>query len=178
MRAAQTGHLVFSTLHTNDSVSAVPRLLDMKIDPFLVGSSLVCSVAQRLARRICRNCGEPDSGLSEGIRREMAKALGISEGDVRASRGGGCVECNDMGARGRTAIYEFFRMNDELADAIEPGVKLGRLRELARQSGWRSLRENGLAKVQAGEVSAAELDRITRRVDMALVSGDDSPVPD
>ena len=178
MRAAQTGHLVFSTLHTNDSVSAVPRLLDMKIDPFLVGSSLVCSVAQRLARRICRNCGEPDAGLAEEIRREMSKALGISEGDVRASRGGGCVECNDVGARGRTAIYEFFQMNDELADAIEPGVKLGRLRELARQSGWRSLRENGLAKVQAGEVSAAELDRITRRVDMALVSGDDSPFPD
>ncbi len=177
MRAAQTGHLVFSTLHTNDSVSAVPRLLDMKIDPFLVGSSLVCSVAQRLARRICRNCGGADAGLSDDIRREMAKALGISEGDVRASRGGGCVECNDVGARGRTAIYEFFQMNDELADAIEPGVKLGALRELARRSGWRSLRENGFAKVQEGLVSVTELDRITRRVDMALTSGDDFRVP-
>jgi type IV pilus assembly protein PilB len=152
-------------------------LLDMKIDPFLVGSSLVCSVAQRLARRICRNCGGADAGLSDDIRREMAKALGISEGDVRASRGGGCVECNDVGARGRTAIYEFFQMNDELADAIEPGVKLGALRELARRSGWRSLRENGFAKVQEGLVSVTELDRITRRVDMALTSGDDFRVP-
>ncbi len=173
MRAAQTGHLVFSTLHTNDSVSAVSRLLEMKIDPFLVGNSLVCSVAQRLMRRICRNCGEPDPGLPDEFRREMAEALGIQESEVRAMKGRGCVECNDVGARGRTAVYEFFLMNDELADAIEPGVKLGRLRELARKSGWRSLRENGLAKVQAGVVSAAELDRVTRRVDITLANKDD-----
>jgi|GEM_PF-2418007 len=145
----------------------------MKIDPFLVGNSLVCSVAQRLMRRICRNCGEPDPGLPDEFRREMAEALGIQESEVRAMKGRGCVECNDVGARGRTAVYEFFLMNDELADAIEPGVKLGRLRELARKSGWRSLRENGLAKVQAGVVSAAELDRVTRRVDITLANKDD-----
>lgn len=174
MRAAQTGHLVFSTLHTNDSVSAVSRLLEMKIDPFLVGNSLVCSVAQRLARRICRNCAEPDEELPASLRDEMAEALEIPGDDVRAWKGRGCVECNVVGDRGRTAIYEFFLMNDEISDAVGPGVKTGRLRELARRTGWRSLRENGVAKVQAGIVSAAELDRVTRRIDTRFLKTDDS----
>ncbi len=174
MRAAQTGHLVFSTLHTNDSVSAVARLLEMKIDPFLVANSLICSLAQRLARRICRNCREPLPVIPEGFRREMVAALSLPEEEVRAWQGRGCVECNSMGARGRTAIYEFFLMNDVLADAIVPGVKTGRLRELARRDGWRSLRENGLAKVQEGVVSPEEIDRITRRIDMRILKPDDS----
>src|SRR5881398_713677 len=77
VRAAQTGHLVFSTLHTNDSVSAVTRLLEMKIEPYLISSSLVCSISQRLARRICRHCAEADGGIADETRREMAASLGI-----------------------------------------------------------------------------------------------------
>src|SRR3989441_1257673 len=77
VRAAQTGHLVLSTLHTNDSISAVTRLLEMKIEPYLIASSLVCSISQRLARRICRHCAEPDPAIAPGVREEMAKALGM-----------------------------------------------------------------------------------------------------
>lgn len=177
LRAAQTGHLVFSTLHTNDSISAVTRLLEMKVDPFVVGNSLVCSLAQRLARRICRHCIEPDESMPESFREEMAAVLGVAASEVKAWKGAGCVECNEQGARGRTAIYEFFLINDELADAIEPGVKTTRLRKMSRKSGWRSMRENGFSKIQSGVVSWEELERVTRRIDMGFLCKDDSPSP-
>ena len=94
IRAAQTGHLVLSTLHTNDSVSAVTRMIEMKIEPYLVASSLVCSISQRLARRICRHCAEEDKRISASVRKEMAAALRIPATEVKASHGRGCVECN------------------------------------------------------------------------------------
>ena len=164
VRAAQTGHLVFSTLHTNDSVSAVTRLLEMRIDSFLVGSSLVCSIAQRLVRRICRHCLEPDPAIPDSLREEMAQALCLPPGDIKASRGRGCVECNHKGYRGRVAIYEFFLINDAIADLIGPEVKSGQLRDAARLYGWRSLREQGWIKVQHGLIPIAEQERMTRRV--------------
>jgi general secretion pathway protein E/type IV pilus assembly protein PilB len=164
VRAAQTGHLVFSTLHTNDSVSAVTRLLEMRIDSFLVGSSLVCSIAQRLVRRICRHCLEPDPAIPDSLREEMAQALRLPPSDIKASRGRGCVECNHKGYRGRVAIYEFFLINDEIADLIGPEVKSGQLRDAARGYGWSSLREQGWIKVQHGLIPIAEQERMTRRV--------------
>src|SRR5512138_218454 len=120
VRAAQTGHLVLSTLHTNDSISAVTRLLEMRIEPYLIASSLVCSISQRLARRICRHCSESDQDISETIRKEMAASLGLAPAEVRASRGRGCVECNQKGHRGRVAIYEFFLVTEAIADLIKP----------------------------------------------------------
>jgi len=164
VRAAQTGHLVFSTLHTNDSVSAITRLADMKIEPFLIASSLVCSVAQRLVRRICRHCLEADHAIADDIREEISRALNIATGEVKAWKGGGCVECNSKGHRGRVALYEFFLVNDEIADVISPGVKAGQLREVARRFGWRSLRENGWTKVQTGLVPIDEQQRMTRKI--------------
>jgi general secretion pathway protein E/type IV pilus assembly protein PilB len=168
VRAAQTGHLVFSTLHTNDSVSAITRLVDMKIEPFLIASSLVCSVAQRLVRRICRHCLEPDEAIPDPIREEMSRALNLAPGEVKAWKGRGCVECNEKGHRGRVALYEFFLVNDEIADVISPGVKTGQLREVARKFGWRSLRENAWAKVQNGLVPIEEQQRMTRKISAAL----------
>ncbi len=165
VRAAQTGHLVFSTLHTNDSVSSITRLMDMKVDPFLIGSSLVCSIAQRLARRICRHCMEEDTAIPDGFRKEMAKALGIKPAEVKAWKGRGCIECNQKGYRGRVAIYEFFLVNDEIADMIAPGLKTGQLRQAIRKHGWRSLRELAWGKVQAGLIPIAELQRLTHRID-------------
>lgn len=164
VRAAQTGHLVFSTLHANDSVSAIVRLLEMKIDPFLVGASLVGSIAQRLAQRICRHCLAEDTQISPEVRQEMARELGVSEGEVKAWFGTGCVECHQKGYRGRTALYEFFLMNEALADQLAPGVKAGQLREAAQGQGWRSLRSLGWRKVQNSTVAIAELERLTRRV--------------
>lgn len=164
IRAAQTGHLVFSTLHTNDSISAVTRLMDMKIDPYLIGSSLVCSIAQRLARRVCKHCQQADTSLTEKFRKEMASVLNIPIEQVRAFKGSGCVECNYQGCRGRVALYEFFIVTDEIADLIEPGVKTNELRKAARAQGWRSLREHGWKKVQEGIIPAAEQQRLTHKI--------------
>jgi type II secretory ATPase GspE/PulE/Tfp pilus assembly ATPase PilB-like protein len=170
VRAAQTGHLVLSTLHTNDSISAVTRLLEMRIDSYLVSSSLVCSIAQRLVRRICRHCLEPDPHIPDALREEMARALQLPEEDVHASRGRGCVECNQRGYRGRVAIYEFFLINDEIADLIVPEVRTGHLREAARRFGWRPLRELGWVKVQNGLVPLSEQQRMTRRIGDQLLA--------
>jgi type II secretory ATPase GspE/PulE/Tfp pilus assembly ATPase PilB-like protein len=171
VRAAQTGHLVFSTLHTNDSISAITRLLEMKIDPFLVGSSLVCSIAQRLARRICRHCIEEDEAIPPEIRDEMARSLNLDPAEVRAWKGTGCIECNQKGYRGRVAIYEFFVLEEEVADLIGPGVKTGQLRETARKYGWRSLRDQSWIKVQNGLIPVEEQQRLTRRLKTGHVAG-------
>ncbi len=168
IRAAQTGHLVFSTLHTNDSVGAVTRLLEMKIEPYLVAASLVCSLSQRLARRICRHCAEPDPAIAPSVRKEMAAALRIEPGEVKAWRGRGCVECNQKGHRGRVAIYEMFLLNEAISDVIQPGVKTSQLRELARQFGWHTMRENAWHKVQSGLIPIAEQEHWTRVIDAGM----------
>ncbi len=169
VRAAQTGHLVFSTLHTNDSISAVTRLLEMKIEPYLVASSLVCSISQRLARRICRHCAETDPNVPVAVRKEMAMSLGLPPTEVKASRGRGCVECNQKGHRGRVAIYEFFLLNETMADLIQPGVKNSQLREIAAKHGWRSLREMAWIKVQRGLIPISEQERWTRVIDSSVL---------
>jgi type II secretory ATPase GspE/PulE/Tfp pilus assembly ATPase PilB-like protein len=169
VRAAQTGHLVFSTLHTNDSVSAVTRLLEMRIESYLISSSLVCSISQRLARRICRHCAEEDLAISPSIRKEMAAALKITPVEIKAWKGRGCVECNQKGHRGRVAIYEFFLLNEAISDLIQPGLRTGELREAARKLGWRSLREMAWSKVQKGLIPISEQERWTRMIDPAAL---------
>ncbi len=166
VRSAQTGHLVFSTLHTNDSISAIPRLLDMKIEPFLLASSLSCSIAQRLARRVCRHCMEPDENIPPEIRRDMAASLRIDPSEVRAWKGRGCVECNQLGYRGRIALYEFFLINDEIIDLMRPGILPSELRAAARRQGWKSIREHGWLKIQNGIIPVEENQRLTRRISL------------
>jgi len=165
IRAAQTGHLVLSTLHTNDSISAVTRLLEMHIEPYLIASSLVCSISQRLARRICRHCATEDREIPDKTRQEMAAVLGLPPQEVHAWKGEGCVECNQRGHRGRVAIYEFFLVDEAIADLIQPGLKTGALRDCARRLGWRSLREMAWLKVQRGLIPISEQERWTRLID-------------
>ncbi len=176
VRAAQTGHLVLSTLHTNDSISAVTRLLEMHIEPYLIASSLVCSISQRLARRICRHCATPDETIGDHTRQEMAAALGIPPQEVRAWKGRGCIECNQRGHRGRVAIYEFFLVDEAIADLIQPGLKTGPLRNAARRLGWRSLREMAWLKVQRGLIPISEQERWTRLIDAGVLrAGNPTP---
>ena len=170
VRAAQTGHLVFSTLHTNDSISAVTRLLEMRIEPYLIAASLVCSISQRLARRICRHCAEPDLAISDSTREEMAAALGIPVEQVNAWKGRGCVECNQKGHRGRVAIYEFFLLNEAIADLIQPNLRTAELRAAARKLGWRSLREMAWRKVQKSLIPISEQERWTRTIDPSALT--------
>lgn len=168
IRASQTGHLVLSTLHTNDSPSAVVRLIDMGIEPFLVASSLICSIAQRLIRLNCRNCAISEGVNDPKIQAEMATALSLEVDELRSMRGTGCVECGSRGYRSREAIYEFFYLSDRISDAIQPGLTLAKLRELARTEGWRPLRELGWQKVQDGITSIEEHQRVTRRAEHIL----------
>ncbi len=170
VRAAQTGHLVFSTLHTNDSISAVTRLLEMRIESYLIAASLVCSISQRLARRICRHCAQEQTDIPDATRKEMAAALQLPPDKVRAWQGKGCVECNQKGHRGRVAIYEFFLVNEPMADLIQPGLHTGELRAAARKLGWRSLREMAWQKVQQGLIPISEQERWTRQLDPSVLT--------
>jgi type II secretory ATPase GspE/PulE/Tfp pilus assembly ATPase PilB-like protein len=152
---------VLSTLHTNDSVGAVNRLVNMGIEPYLVAASLCAALAQRLVRRICKNCKVEDQELSRRIRAEMAEVLGVPAEDVKAWKGKGCIECNHTGYRGRVAIYEFFLMDEELQDMVASHRTTGDLRKAAIERGMRTLRMDGWEKVAAGMTSIEEITRIT-----------------
>lgn len=161
IQSALTGHLVLSTLHTNDSVGAVNRLVNMGIEPYLVAASLCAVLAQRLVRRVCKNCKVEDEGITRRIRAEMAEVLGIPAEDVKAWRGKGCLECNQTGYRGRVAIYEFFLMDEELQDMVASHRTTGELRKAAIERGMRTLRMDGWEKVGDGLTSIEEVTRIT-----------------
>jgi type IV pilus assembly protein PilB len=159
IRAALTGHLVFSTLHTNDAPSTVTRLLDMGIVPFLVSSSLLMVVAQRLCRRICVECREqiemPLSVLLDvGFRPEEAET-------VKVFKGTGCSACSNTGYRGRMAIHEILYMNAELQDGIVRQRSANELKEIACKHGMRTLRQSGLRKVSMGMTTLDEIIRVT-----------------
>jgi type II secretory ATPase GspE/PulE/Tfp pilus assembly ATPase PilB-like protein len=174
IRSALTGHLVFSTLHTNDAVGAVNRLVDMGIEPYLVASSMVASLAQRLVRRICPHCKEEEA-LKPHLRQEMARSLGLAEGEVRAWRGRGCVECNQLGYRGRVAILEVFLLDEAVQDMVSRHASTMELREAARQRGMRSLRDAGWEKVAQGLTTVEEVARITSNFQLAYDAQEEPP---
>lgn len=151
VQASLTGHLVLSTLHTNDSVSAVVRLVDMGIEPYLAAGSLVGAVAQRLVRRICPRC----------IERIEPPLVMKEQGVEDAYRGRGCEYCNGTGYRDRVGLYEQFIMNEEAAAAISSSCTAAELRNLAKARGFRTLWEIGLEKVRSGITSPEELIRVT-----------------
>ena len=166
IRAALTGHLVLSTLHTNDSVGAVNRLVDMGIDPFLVASSLSASIAQRLVRRICPHCKKQDEDIPERIRMEIADAVVCADEDVEAWHGTGCVECGQTGYRGRVALYEFFLMNEYIEDMVTRRASSVDLRQAGAKQGMKNLRQDGWNKVMRGVTSISEINRITKSFDI------------
>ena len=159
IRAALTGHLVLSTLHTNDAPSSVTRLLDMGLPPFLISSSLLMVIAQRLVRRICLECREPiDVPVSALI--DVGFAAEDAE-SVRAYSGKGCASCAQTGYRGRIALHEVMWLNPELQEAIVRQRPANELKELAVKSGMRTLRQSGLRKVAMGVTSIDEVLRVT-----------------
>ena len=148
--ASLTGHLVFSTLHTNDSVSAVTRLMDMGIEPYLVADSLLGVVAQRLVRRICPHCCEKID-TSGALRKNGVK---------HAWRGRGCEKCGGTGYKGRFGLYEQFDVTPDVQEAIARGAQPHELRELARKNGFSTLFELGLKAVKHGETTPEEILRV------------------
>jgi len=157
--ASLTGHLVFSTLHTNDAPSAVARLIDIGVQPFLIASAIRAIMAQRLVRRLCLNCRQPGE-LSET---EM-RALRIEPGQLREAevmRPVGCEQCRQTGYKGRMGIFEIFTIDDEARHMINKRTSTLQLRQRARELGMRTLREDGVRKILAGLTSAEEVISIT-----------------
>jgi type IV pilus assembly protein PilB len=157
--ASLTGHLVFSTLHTNDAPSAVARLIDLGVQPFLVASSVRAVMAQRLVRRLCSNCKRPGELTDTELR-----ALGIEPGqllDAQVMRPVGCELCRQIGYKGRMGIFEIFVIDDEVRHMISKRNSTFILRQRARELGMRTLREDGVRKVLAGLTSADEVISIT-----------------
>jgi type IV pilus assembly protein PilB len=158
VQAALTGHLVLSTLHTNDAPGAVTRLLDLSVAPYLVGASLIAVLAQRLVRKICANC-KTEYEPAVTIRKVAEKNGGKIE---HFYRGVGCKKCRNTGYAGRIAIHELFVPNDEIIDMINERTSLKKLRAKALQNGMVSLQSDGIEKVRAGIVSVEEALRTTQ----------------
>jgi type IV pilus assembly protein PilB len=159
INASLTGHMVFSTLHTNDAPSAVSRLVDMGVKPFLVSASLRAALAQRLVRAICQNCKAPYQPNSA----ELA-VLGINEeqaADASFMKGTGCAKCGEKGYRGRKGVFEIFVVGSEIEEMIYNNVSIVELRTKAREMGMRSMRSDGFRKVLAGITTLDEVLMVT-----------------
>ncbi len=167
IQSALTGHLVLSTLHTNDSVGAVNRLVNMGVEPYLVAASMVAALAQRLVRRICPHCKEEDLEIPRRVRAEIADTLGIAPEEVQAWKGKGCLECNHTGYHGRVAIYEFFLLDEEIQDMVAAHAGTSELRKAAMERGMHSLRQDGWVKVSQGSTSIDEIQRITSTAEIS-----------
>ncbi len=159
INASLTGHMVFSTLHTNDAPGAITRLIDIGVKPFLVSSSLRAAVAQRLTRKICKQCKKSYTPDSNELRSLNITAQQASTATFM--RGEGCQNCNGTGYRGRAGIFEMFVVNEEIQRMIYDNVGTAKLREKARSLGMRTMREDGVRKVLAGATSIEEVVSIT-----------------
>ena len=158
VQASLTGHLVLSTLHTNDAPSSITRLINIGIEPYLIAASVNAVLAQRLVRRICENCKTPESTMREGVARYLTK----HKADIgQLYRGVGCERCRQTGYSGRLGIYEMLELDDDLKDMIASNLSLTELRRSCRERGMRSLAEDGLQKVAAGATSVEEIARVT-----------------
>jgi type IV pilus assembly protein PilB len=159
IRSSLTGHLVFSTLHTNDAPSAITRLLDMTVEPFLIAATVEAIVGQRLVRNICIHCKEEYAPTDD-----MLMQLNLSREDVRDKTfyyGKGCEACNNTGYRGRSAVFEIMMMTDRLRELLSQRASTSAMRQIAREQGMRTMRESGLLKIYDGTTTIEEVVRET-----------------
>jgi type IV pilus assembly protein PilB len=159
VKAALTGHLVLSTLHTNDAPSTINRLLNMGVEPFLVASSVNLILAQRLARLICSNCRAPlelppQALLDIGVAKEQV-------GGFSCFQGTGCVQCNGTGFRGRIALYEVMPISEELRELVLNGASASEIKRRAVDLGMKTLRQSGIGKLKEGLTTVGEVVRVT-----------------
>ena len=155
VNASLTGHMVFSTLHTNDAPSAVSRLVDIGVKPFLVSASLRGVLAQRLVRRICPDCTESYTPSEKEL-----ISIGMTVGDLSSAnfqKGRGCSKCHNTGYRGRRGVFEIFMVNEEIQEMIYRNVSLVDLRRKVRELGMRTMREDGIRKIAAGITTVEEV---------------------
>lgn len=159
IRVALTGHLVFSTLHTNDAPGATTRLLDMGIEPYLISSSVTCVIAQRLVRLICNKC-KREVKLANKLKKDLGLKIDFSK--VKFYEGKGCPACKFTGFWGRTGVYEILVLNDEIRDMILRRASADQIREKALKSGMKTLFDDGMDKAIAGITSVGEVLRVTK----------------
>jgi len=158
IEAALTGHLVFSTLHTNDAPGALNRLVDMGVEPFLISSSVAGIIAQRLVRRICSNCKVPQEVTKE----VLDHFADLKDKKLTFYHGKGCKSCRNTGYRGRTGIFEMLTLNPEIQDLIMKKASSNQIKEVAVKVGMKTLREDGISKVIAGMTTLDEVLRVTQ----------------
>jgi type II secretory ATPase GspE/PulE/Tfp pilus assembly ATPase PilB-like protein len=162
VRASLTGHLVLSTMHTNNAIGAVTRLIDMGIEPFLISSSLIGVLAQRLIRVNCPRCKEeisPPAAILDKFKNEMEFVKGL---DRNFCQGKGCEDCKNIGFKGREGVFELLEISgDKMRDCITSGFRTSELKEIARQQGFRFLKENGFRKALQGITTLGEILQIT-----------------
>ncbi|MCA1933537.1 MAG: Flp pilus assembly complex ATPase component TadA [Calditerrivibrio sp.] len=156
IQASLTGHLVLSTIHTNDSVSSVVRLVDMGIENFLVSSSLIGVVGQRLVRKICKSCKK-----SYRPEKELIERLGIKNEDLLFYRGEGCPDCKYTGYSGRIGIYEVLKIDNQIKNMITKGKSIDEIRTVAMQNGFKTMYDSGLEIAKSGITSIEEVLRVT-----------------
>jgi general secretion pathway protein E len=165
IQASLTGHLVFSTLHTNDAASAVTRLLDLGIEPYLVSSSLVAALAQRLVRRLCEKCKQPDTQHRTELPRPPERLLadqGIEWSDLSGMyRPIGCEACRGTGYRGRIGLFELLILDDRCRDLIQSRGNASQIREAGLAAGMHLLATDGLLKIHQGITTLDEVMRVT-----------------
>jgi general secretion pathway protein E len=180
IQSALTGHLVFSTLHTNDAASAVTRLLDLGIEPYLVSSSLLAVMAQRLVRKVCADCAEQRPATREEFAflnaagecpdfSEPARKNGtvpLSAGGVSLTHGRGCENCRETGYRGRVGVFELLMVDDPVRAKIQDRSNASEIRDVALKNGMRLLRDDGVAKIRQGLTTVEEVSRVTVRAAM------------
>jgi type II secretory ATPase GspE/PulE/Tfp pilus assembly ATPase PilB-like protein len=160
IRAALTGHLVFSTLHTNDAPSAFTRLIDMGIEPFLIASSVESVMAQRLVRTICPHCKQ-----EQKVERDYLRRIGFPADEIETAKfwhGKGCEQCRQLGYQGRMGIYELLVLNETLRPLVLSRASSSTLAQRAIEFGMRTLRVDGWNKVRAGQTTIEEVLRVTQ----------------
>ena len=157
-----TGHIVFSTLHTNDAPSAITRLIDMNIEPYLVASTLEGIIAQRLARRVCKHCCEMYHPDSREVQDFFGKQAGELDPNLMIPRAVGCKECRERGYRGRVGIFEVILMTERLRDMTLERASASHIRRVAMQLGMKTLREDGWKKIVDGYTTMEEIVRLTQ----------------
>jgi len=158
IQASLTGHLVFSTLHTNDAAGALTRLLDMGIEPFLISSSVIGILAQRLVRVICPKCKEKYTPSEQEL-----KSLKISQ-KISFYHGKGCMKCKDTGFSGRIGIFELLLINDEIKNMVVAKASANEIRKKAVSLGMRILFDDGLEKIKNGVTTPEEVLRVTEEI--------------
>jgi len=159
INAALTGHLVFSTLHTNDAPSSIARLEDIGVKPFLIASALRAVLAQRLVRKLCKTCKEPSTLSDLELRGLNLEADSLEDATIMGAKG--CEKCNDRGYRGRMGIFELFAVDDEVRHMINEHLPTSQLRKRSRELGMRTMREDGIRKILAGQTTASEVLHVT-----------------